>query len=780
MKQSLDRKPFMLSSSAGEHAPQTGSFEAHPPPRRVALIGTFAPRQCGIATFTADIHRHVKRYHPEITFDVYAPDDAARPASYDASVFPFNDCDPEAYRTAAEAINRSGADAVWLQHEYGIFGGERGELVLNLIERVAAPLVVTFHTVLSEPDEKQRRIIERLIERASRIMVMSRHSRDLLTGNHGAPDGLIEIIEHGAPDRPFEGTRRFKEMLGLSTGPVLTTFGLLGPGKGLEHVIEALPLIRARHPDVLYRILGATHPNLVAREGEAYRERLGRLAQKLGVDDAIAWDNRFLENEELLDQLQACDIYLTPYCNLQQSTSGTLSYAVAMGSAVVSTPFVHARELLADGAGKLIEPGSPAAIANAVNDLLDDPDALHAMQRRAYERGRKTTWPQFAAASAALIQSASADGQPPVGLASPPDLQGVLAISDGTGVLQHGNGIVPDRRHGYCLDDNARALLLCAGPQKQAEARNLALTCASFLQDAWNDELGKFRNFQNYDRSWCEERGSDDSNGRALWALGIVAVDAIDPLLREWATRWYDRTLCAMEDIDSPRACAFAILGACATLRERPGHDRSRNYIEEKGAFLHRLLDRARRPDWAWFEAMLGYDNPRLPQALMEAADVLDRPQWREAALESMGWIAQHQIAASGHFRPVGSDTFGYAYEHLPFDQQPLEAQAAIEAALSAFRIDGDPKWLDHAEAAWAWFFGENDRGVVMADPTTGRCHDGINPRGINANCGAESILAFQLGYYAMVKLRTAADRQPRGSKLETAGRPSEFIAANS
>lgn len=769
----------MLSDKVADDLPLTGPFVRHAPARRVALIGTFAPRKCGIATFTADICRHVKRYHPEITFDVYAPHDTAQQASYPSRVHPFGEGDPDDYHATAEAINRSGADAVWLQHEFGIFGGERGELVLQLIERVAAPLIVTFHTVLGEPDKKQRHIVEQLIARASRIMVMSRRSRDLLAESYGAPRELIEIIEHGAPDRPFEDTQRFKEMLGLPAGPILTTFGLLGPGKGLEHVIEALPSIRARHADARYRILGATHPNLVAREGEAYRERLMELAQELGVEDVIEWDNRFLEDEDLLDQLQACDIYLTPYPNLQQSTSGTLSFAVALGRAVVSTPYVHARELLADGVGELIEPGSPAAIAEAVNDLLDNPDALAAMQRRAYERGRRTIWPQFAAASAALVQSASAEGQPPAGLAAPPDPAAIFAISDGTGVLQHANGIVPDRCHGYCLDDNARALILLAISQRQGEARQLALTCASFLQDAWNDELGAFRNFMSFDRRWCEERGSDDSNGRAIWALGRVAVAATDPELREWARRWYDKTLRAMNGIDSPRACAFAMLGAAAILRDDPGHQPSRTYLEERGAFLHRLLERARRPDWAWFEAMLGYDNPRLSQALLEAADVLDRPIWREDALDSLCWIAQHQIAANGHFRPIGSDTFGNPYEHLPFDQQPLEAQAAIEAALSAFRIDRDTRWIDHADAAWAWFFGENDRGVVVADPRTGRCHDGINPRGINANCGAESILAFHLGYYAMVKLRAAADNQPRGGKLEAAARPPAYTAAD-
>lgn len=734
----------------------------------LALVGNFAPRKCGIATFTTDLYEKLSRYHPAIATTVYALDDAAGSLAYPDHVHPFADGDVDAYRETARAINRSGAQAVWLQHEYGIFGGDRGDMVFELVERLAAPLIVTFHTVLSEPDPKQRAILERLVARASRMMVMSQHSRDLLCRIYHAPSELVEVIEHGAPDCPFGRTAKFKETLGLSDGPVLTSFGLLGPGKGLETLIEALPAILERHPSCRYRILGETHPNLLARDGEAYRERLVELADALDVAHAIDWENRFLDTDDLLDQLEACDIYLTPYPNLQQSTSGTLSYAVALGKAVISTPYVHARELLADGIGSIVPPGDAQAIAGAVNALLDDPDALARMQRRAYDRGRTTIWPRFADASAQLVRSAVAHGKPPAGLFTPPSLDAVFAMSDRTGMLQHAVGPVPDRGHGYCLDDNARCLMLLGVAQtpSERERRALAFACSSFVQHAWNAEETAFRNFMSYDRSWSEERGSDDANGRAVWALGHVAAFGQDADLREWAKPWYDRALRAMAGIDSPRACAFSTLGAAAMLRARPGHDISIEHIERSGALLASLLAASRRPDWAWFEAVLGYDNPRLPQALIEAGAALGNREWVQSGLDSLEWIAGHQRAANGHFRPIGSDTFGKTEEHLPFDQQPLEAQAAIEAALTAYRVSGDARWIDHADAAWAWFFGENDRGVVLADMASGRCHDGINPRGINANCGAESILAFQLGYYAMVELRNAQPGRMRGQSL--------------
>ncbi|WP_347304488.1 glycosyltransferase [Croceibacterium sp. TMG7-5b_MA50] len=751
------------------------------PVRRIALVGNFVPRKCGIATFTSDVFDKLGEFHPRIQVDVWALDDPESPLAYTGIGGTIDRNDPASYARAARRINESGVDAVWLQHEYGIFGGVDGEMVSAFVDRIAAPLILTPHTVLADPGQRQRAILTHLIARASRIMVMSSHSRDLLARIYGAPHELLQVIPHGAPDRPFGRNRAFKQQLGLDGRKVMMTFGLLGPGKGLEKVIEALPAITGRHPEIVYRIVGATHPNLVAREGEAYRERLVALATELGVADHIVWDNRFLDNDELLDQLEACDIYVTPYPGLQQSTSGTLSYAVALGKAVVSTPYLHARELLADDAGVLIEPGSAPAIANAVNRLLDAPEELLALQRRAYARGRETIWPRFADGAAALVEAAVA----PVGRIPPatatPGLSGVLQMSDGTGMFQHAIGIVPDRRHGYCLDDNARALMLMnvAEGLDGAEQLRWSMTYGSFMHHAWNPDIGLFRNFMRFDRSWCEDAGSEDSNGRALWALGHTLEHAPTADMREWALWMFDTALPHMRALGSPRAIAFTMLGAACSLRARPDHGASREALAAGADFLHRLLGGARRPDWAWFETVLGYDNPRLSQALIEAGLLLESPAWTADGVETLEWIAGQQIAASGHFRPIGSDTFGTEHGHLPFDQQPLEAQAAIEAARSAYTATGDGKWIDHARCAWNWFFGANDRGAVLADLASGRCRDGINPRGANANCGAESILAFQLAHYSVLALAGAELRDSTGDECGFRGRLAEQSFAN-
>ncbi|WP_428333271.1 glycosyltransferase [Novosphingobium sp.] len=499
---------------------------------------------------------------------------------------------------------------------------------------------------------------------------------------------------------------------------------------------------------------------LLAREGERYREQLVAQAEALGVGEHIVWENRFLGIDELLQQLEACDIYVTPYLNMEQSTSGTLSYAVALGKAVVSTPYVHARELLADGVGCLIEANSPAAIADAVNGLLASPDVLLATQKRAYARGRRTIWPHFAQASAALVRNTYTPVPSPVPATALPGLNAVWAMSDATGMLQHSIGVIPDRRHGYCLDDNARALMLMnvANGLSEAEVLRWSTTYASFVQYAWNPDERRFRNFMRFDRTWCEDVGSEDSNGRALWALGHTVERSPLPELRDWALQLYGEVAGAMGELANPRSMAFAALGALAVMRsDHPRSSKliaaSRDIVVKSCEMLANLVKNQRRPDWAWFEAVLGYDNPRLCQALIEGGMQLDRTDWVADGVETLSWISHCQTSALGTFRPIGSESFDLSTEWKPFDQQPLEAQAAIEASHSAWIATRDARWVEHAEQTYQWFFGANDRGVVLADLTTGRCRDGVTPRGRNENTGAESILAFQLGHYSLSTL---------------------------
>ena len=742
--------PEVCSADAAPTSPV--SCRTTTPTKRIALIGCFRPRQCGIATFTADTYDHLRAARPDIDIDIYAMQSRVEDALDPDVRLAIDEGNALTYRAAADAINASGAQAVWLQHEFGIFGGTAGEMVFELVDRVAAPLIVTLHTVLATPNAEQRRVIERLAARAAKLIVMSDHGRETLVSVYGADPRRVVRIEHGTPDRPFVDTSPLRDTLEIGDRPILSTFGLLGPGKGLETAIRALPVIAAQYPDILYRIVGATHPNLVAAEGEAYRQSLEDLAAALGVADNIAWDNRFLDTADLLEQIELCDIYLAPYPNLQQVTSGTLAYAVALGRAVVSTPFIHARELLADDVGILLPQADSDAIAEAVLLLLAVPEERHAVQKRAYARGRRTSWNVIARAFGALLDEIVNAPTENVVSRQPPSLTGLWALCDDVGIFQHGKYLVPDRAHGYCIDDNARALIFANNePQHRgAEAEQRALVFASFLQHAWNEDRGAFRNFMGYDRRWLEEIGSEDSNGRTLWALGHAAAHAKSNDMRAWALHWFERAASMSDGFKSPRALAFALIGADELLESHSDHRQALAIVERAGAFLSALWKAARRPGWDWFEAGLAYDNARLAEAMIRAGRRLPSLPLEEAGLATLDWLCTKQTANEGHFRPMGSEGFGHEGELLPFDQQPLEAWATIDGCATAFAVTGSHVWRDHAETAYAWFLGRNDRGVRIGDLATGRGLDGLGPLGANRNSGAESTLAFHLAHQTM------------------------------
>ena len=727
--------------------------------KRLALIGNFLPRQCGLATFTTDVFEAMRSRFPEIAVDVYAMDD--QPGSYDYP--PEVTCaipegDVSEYLAAARAIEASGADAIWLQHEYGIFGGPAGEFILTLLDRTTLPLVVTLHTVLEQPNPDQRRVMEGLLRRASRVVVMAERARDILTRVYGANPKQIAMIPHGVPDRALADPDDFKPRFGWEGRKVVLTFGLLSPGKGIETVIEGLPAVAADHPDLLYVVLGATHPHLVAREGEAYRDGLKALAADLGVAGHVQFIDEFVVYDRLIDYLQAADVYCTPYKNAQQITSGTLAYAVGVGKPVVATPYVHATEILADDHGVLVPFDDVAGFAREIDRLLGDDAARRGLAARAYARGRTMIWPRLAEAMMATTMASIAAkprrlSKPRAATRVAPDFAAVERMSDATGMLQHSIYSVPDRRHGYCIDDNARALMLMSAMKGlDPVARDKWTTIyASFIQYAWNPDARRYRNFMNFDRTWCEDVGSEDSNGRTLWALGVTARDAVEVKHRDWATVLFDETASLALELGSLRAQAFAMLGVAAMLEARPGHELSLAILRRFPDTHLALLAEARRPEWQWFEIVLAYDNARLPQALIAAGRTLGRPELTECGLATLQWICDKQTSPEGRFRAVGTESFNRPYgEPLKFDQQPLEAQATVDACIEAYRATGDAKWVAEAERAYGWFMGQNDLELPLASAEDGGCFDGLMPTGLNRNQGAESILALQLASCAI------------------------------
>ncbi|WEK52803.1 MAG: glycosyltransferase family 4 protein [Candidatus Kaistia colombiensis] len=740
---------------------------------RVAFIGNSLPRRCGIATFTTDLQQALAA-SGAADAAIIAMTDCGRSYDYPSSVaLEIQENSLEDYVAAADYLNRGGFDVVSLQHEFGIFGGEAGNYVTALLARLDIPVVTTLHTVLAEPTDAQRRVFDRILDLSARLVVMAEKGRELLRTVYRVPADKIDVIPHGIPDFDFVDPEPAKAKLGFRDRTVILTFGLLSPNKGIEVMIDAMPAILKSRADAVYVVLGATHPNLVRAQGESYRESLMQRARELGVEEHVVFRDQFVDRETLLDFIAMCDVYVTPYLNEAQMTSGTLAYSFGLGKAVVSTPYWHASELLADGRGVLVPFGDAEATGGAIAQLLTDHPRREAMRKRAYSSSRSMMWGNTAKRYLTLFNAALSDSRKraarfreeidsPMLAGTPPPMQlgHMLAMCDDIGLFQHAVHSVPDRHHGYCVDDNARALLVACALNRGGEQRlsdTLTARFAAFIQHAWNPDTRYFRNFMSYDRRWLEDRGSEDSHGRTLWALGEAAASDSSASRRRWAASLFIAALPTVEDFGSPRAWAFTLLGLdpyCAAFPGDPIAERYRTLLADR---LMALFAQTETEDWVWFEDGLAYDNARLPQALIVTGVAKRSTTQIQAGLRSLRWLVDIQTSPLGRFRPVGSATFGERREPpLAFDQQPLEATATISACLVAWRAEGDRAWTIEARRAFAWFLGENDLSIPLVDPETGGCRDGLHPDRANENRGGESVVSYILSLAEMRGLARA------------------------
>lgn len=742
--------------------------------KTIAILGNHLPRRCGIATFTTHLADAFAATHPDVDCCVVAMNDAGHRHTYPPRVrFEIAENDLESYQRAADFLNVNQVDILSVQHEYGIFGGKGGSHVLSLLRGVRMPIVTTLHTVLPAPNDAQRTVIEELARLSDRLVVMSRSGVELLRRVHGIPDDRIDLVPHGIPHVPTDPLS--KDRLGVSGKTVILTFGLLSRDKGIEHVIDALPAIVAAHPETVYIVLGATHPHVVEQEGEAYRLMLEARAQHHGVASSMIFHNRFVSQDELTEFLAATDIYITPYLQPEQITSGTLAYALGAGKAVISTPYTYARELLGDERGVLIPWKDPAAIARAVIELVRDDPRREAMCARAAAYGVGMTWPSVARQYGESFARAQAEhtrrrrtafraqtlAARPAGLPEV-TLKHVRAMTDGTGLLQHARYNIPRYEDGYCLDDNARALLLVtlledAGFDDPSEVRALASRYLAFVGHAFDQTSGRFRNFLSYARQWLEPCGSEDSHGRALWALGTVVGRASDPGRRSLAGDLFHAGLPAVTAFSSPRAWSYVLIGLDEYLRAFQGDSTVEAFRAELAARLLGLFQRTSRPDWPWFEDSVTYCNARLSQALIISGDRMRLPGMVEAGMLSLEWLVSLQSSTDRQFAAIGSNGF-YERGTAPalFDQQPVEACTTVSACLDAYRVHHDNRWLSHGRWAFGWFLGENHLQQWLYDPSTGGCRDGLHADRPNQNQGAEATLSFLLALHELRSITTA------------------------
>ena len=743
----------------------------------IAVIGNYLPRQCGIATFTTDLcealSMEIKNQKNPIAVVM---DD--RPEGYDYPdrvKLQIRDKVQSDYFRAADFINANQVDVVILQHEFGIFGGDHGSYILDMIKNLRMPMITTLHTILSEPSQKQKYIISEIAKYSNSLVVMSHKAENMLTDIYSIPPEKIAFIPHGIPDVPLKNPGSFNDLFNVQGHRVILSFGLLSPGKGIEYMIRAMPRIIENHPDVIYIILGETHPHVKELDGDAYRLSLHQEVIKNKVEDHVIFHNHFVNLETLVKYLQTATIYVTPYINKDQITSGTLAYALGCGAGVVSTPYIYAEELLDEGRGKIAAFNDSESLADVIIDLLDNEDNLEKIRFYGYHYSRSMIWKEVARSyldlASSIIVRKKQSPKPHFGdkkikniLDQLPEvkLDHLRVLTNDTGILQHATFTIPNWNHGYCIDDNARGVIVACMYYhlfKDKSVIPLIQKYLAFLNYAFNPENRRFRNFMSFNRQWLELKGSEDSHTRAIWGLGAAIKYTPNIAIRNMAMRLFLDSLAVVENFNSPRSWAFAIIGLQYYLEVYSGDVAARNL---RTLLAERIYERFKgngTAEWPWCENSVSYANAKLPHALIMAGQWIPDNEMLKTGLNSLKWLLKIQTAKEGHLTIIGNENWLVRDgECSKFDQQPIEAMSLIEACVEAYKATGENIWLLEAERCLGWFMGRNDLNIPVYDFETGGCNDGLQPHGINANQGAESTLTWLISLLTMYEIMGKKD----------------------
>ena len=733
---------------------------------KLGFIGTFPPRECGIATFTQNLVNAVEagsNFASASDAVIIAMNDFKSDYEYPPEVvYTINQENQQDYIKAADFINDSDIDVCVLQHEYGIFGGESGIYILSLLNRLTTPYIVTFHTVLKDPSFLQKIILQEIAASAFKVVVMSNMAAEFLKDIYQISSEKIILIEHGVP--AFEENLQVqKDLIKFKDRRLLLTFGLLNRNKGIETVIKALPAVVEKHPDILYVVLGNTHPSVLRQSGEEYRNYLKRLAIQLNVQNNVYFINNFVTDEQLFSWLKQVEIYITPYNNEAQITSGTLSYAIGAGAAIVSTPYWHAQELLADNRGKFFPFKDSEALSEVLNDLLDNPAEHDLIKHNAYQYGQHLKWPRIGARYWELAAEATryykrlsshirypdADDFPVFNLTH------ITRLTDNTGIVQHAKFGIPNLKEGYCLDDNARALLMVTMAYRQLkspEAIRLLPIYLSFVHYMQRDD-GNFRNFLHFNRQYLDEIGSEDSFGRNIWALGYLIRYAPNNSYREFASELFYRSIVIFKELKFLRGIANTIIGICHYLKHYQADEGMMSMLTELTDKLMDALNKNSSKEWYWFEDTMTYDNGILPLALLHSCEITGSTRVKEAGLKTLDFLKEKTFSKK-YFTPVGnSGWFSKHNKEMPaFDQQAIEVMAMVLLLEQAYRVTKDASCIELMFTSFMWFLGENELHIPLYDHETHGCCDGLQYNGINRNQGAESTLAYLIAHLTVLK----------------------------
>jgi len=733
---------------------------------KIAYIGTYPPRECGIGTFTMNLYKsmvmnNITTKDPVEGF-IVAINDHSQTYDYPEEVkLTIRQEHQRDYLEAVKFINLSGADICVLEHEFGIFGGQNGIYILPLLHRLEIPLIVTLHTIVKAPSYNEKAVLQEICKMATKIVVMSHKAIEFLTTIYTVEKRKIEYIEHGVPDIQFNQAQSKKEFH-LENKKILSTFGFISRNKGIETVIKALPKVIKKFPEVLYMVLGKTHPNVLRYSGEEYRIYLQHLVRNLNLSQHVFFLNEFINQKELFKYLSASDIYITPYLNEAQITSGTLSYAIGVGSAVVSTPYWHASELLADGRGRLFNFNDSDELSTIFSELLDNPEVLKDLRKKAYEYGRTITWPKSGDKYVALAEKilttrpeAFVEKEITIDPLILPkfSLAHIKRLTDDTGIIQHAKFGIPNLKEGYCLDDNARALLMVLMAYRQKKdtlALDLAPIYLSYIHYMQNKN-GTFRNFLSFSRNFLDEVGSEDSFGRTIWALGYLLANAPNDAYYQTGKLIFFDASQNFEKLQSIRGIANTIVGISYYLRSNPADDSMTERLRNLARKLIKHYEENSTSDWKWFEPLLAYDNAILPLALLHSAEILKDDKITETALETMNFLTEITLK-DGYLSIIGNEKwYKKDGERSMFAQQPVDALAMVLMYHQAFHLTKDKEYLNKLFASFMWFLGENDLRMSLFDFETKGCCDGFENYGVNRNQGAESSLAYLISHLVVL-----------------------------
>jgi len=735
---------------------------------KIAYISTYPPRECGIATFNNNLLKAIAHDTKSVSADsfVVAMTDAEDLSTYEypAEVqYTIRQENQKDYIRAADYINTSLTDVCILEHEFGIYGGESGVYILPLIARLQKPLITILHTILKDPSYMQLTIIREIAKYSSKLVVMSHRAVAFLTTIYGIPEDKIKLIEHGVPDLEPKIHNEVRNSATFKDKKVLFTFGLISRNKGLETVIEALPKIVEQNPDVLYVILGTTHPGVIKNSGEEYRDSLKRLAKKLNVEKNLIFINKFVSEEELYDYLTAADMYITPYLNEAQITSGTLSYAVGAGAAVISTPYWHAQELLDENRGKLFDFKDSDALSDIVNDLFRNKEQLQKLKENAYNYGLHLRWPNTGSVFINTLQEAIIDAQvipdenkPIVDPEMMPafSMAHIQRLTDDTGIVQHAKYGIPNLKEGYCVDDNSRALLMVTMAWQQNKSKvalELLPVYLSYIQYMQLDD-GNFRNFLSFRREYLDEVGTEDSFGRTIWSLGYLINNAPNNSYREFAKELFIKSVPHFDKLRHLRGLANTMIGLSSYLKSQPYDDYFINELNKLATPLKAAYHANKGDKWHWFEEKLTYDNAILPLALLSHYETTQDQESLAIGLESMEYLTAKTLD-KGYLNPVGNDGWLHRDQEMAiYDQQAIETMAMVLMYFKAYEITHDLKYISQMYLSYQWFLGENSLRLPLYDYETKGCGDGIQPCGINRNQGAESTLAYWISHLTVLK----------------------------